>query len=76
VRLLDQLRERIRYFHYSIRTEKAYVYRARFFIRRHGLRHPREMAGPEVEAFLSHRANERIEGHGRRGRTCAGCDAV
>jgi hypothetical protein len=25
-RLLDQLRERIRYLHYSLQTEKAYVY--------------------------------------------------
>jgi hypothetical protein len=70
------LRERIRYLHYSIRIEKAYVYWAHSFIRWHALRHPREMGGPEVEAFLSHLANERFEGHGRRGRTCAGCDAV
>ena len=26
VKVLDQLRERIRYLHYSIRTEDAYVY--------------------------------------------------
>jgi len=25
-RLLDQLRERVRFLHYSLRTEKAYVY--------------------------------------------------
>lgn len=25
-RLLDQLREQIRYLHYSLRTEEAYVY--------------------------------------------------
>lgn len=30
VRLLDQLRERIRYLHYSLQTEKAYLYWARF----------------------------------------------
>ena len=30
-RLLDQLRERIRYAHYSLRTEKTHVYWARFF---------------------------------------------
>ena len=33
VRLLDQLRERIRYMHYSLSTEKAYVHCVRFFIR-------------------------------------------
>jgi len=32
-RLLDQVRERIRYMHYSLKTEKAYLYWARFFIR-------------------------------------------
>jgi hypothetical protein len=30
VRLLDQLRERIRYLHYSLSTEKAYVHWVRF----------------------------------------------
>lgn len=58
-RLLDQLRERIRYMHYSLRTEEAYVYWVRFFIRWHGLRHPREMGAPEVEQFLTHLATVR-----------------
>jgi len=58
-RLLDQLRERLRYRHYSLSTEKLYVYWARFFIRFHGLRHPREMGGPEIEAFLTHLATVR-----------------
>jgi integron integrase len=58
-RLLDQLRERIRYSHYSLSTERSYVYWARGFIHFHGLRHPREMGGPEVAAFLSHLANYR-----------------
>ncbi len=58
-RLLDQLRERIRYMHYSLRTEEAYVYWVRFFIRWHGLRHPRDMGAPEVERFLTHLATER-----------------
>jgi integron integrase len=58
-RLLDQLRERIRYQHYSIRTEQAYVHWVDAFIRFHGMRHPAELAGPEVESFLSWLANER-----------------
>lgn len=58
-RLLDQLRERIRYAHYSLRTEKTYVYWVRFFIRFHKLRHPTEMGSTEVEAFLTHLANDR-----------------
>ncbi len=58
-RLLDQLRERIRYMHYSIRTEQSYVYWVGTFIRFHGMRHPAEIAGSEVESFLSWLANER-----------------
>jgi integrase len=59
VRLLDQVRERIRYLHYSPRTEDVYVYWIRLFIRFHKLRHPRELGAPEVEAFLSWLANAR-----------------
>lgn len=58
-RLLDQMRERIRYAHYSLRTEKNYVYWVRFFIRFHKLRHPREMGASQVEAFLPYLANDR-----------------
>lgn len=59
VRLLDQMRERCRLVHYSLRTERAYVHWARAFIRFHQLKHPAEMGGPEVEAFLTHLASER-----------------
>jgi integron integrase len=58
-RLLDQVRERIRYLHYSIRTEDAYVHWIKAFIRFHDRRHPREMGGSEVEAYLSWLASER-----------------
>jgi integron integrase len=59
VRLLDQLRERIRYLHYTISTEQTYVYWVKGFIRFHGVRHPAEMGRAEIEAFLSWLANER-----------------
>ena len=59
VKILDQLRERVRYMHYSRNTEQAYVYWCRAFIRWHQLRHPAEMGQPEVEAFLSYLASER-----------------
>jgi integron integrase len=52
-RLLDQVRERLRYLHYSLRTEQAYVHWIRAFVRFHGMRHPREMGVAEVEAFLA-----------------------
>ena len=62
-RLLDQLRERIRYMHYSLSTEKVYLYWVRFFVRWHGrvgqMKHPRSMGAPEVEAFLTHLATAR-----------------
>ncbi len=52
-KLLDMVRERIRVKHYSLRTEDAYLHWIRRFIFFHAKRHPREMGGPEVEAFLS-----------------------
>ena len=58
-RLLDQIRERIRYKHYSLRTEQAYVQWVRMFVKWHGLRHPRDMGRDEIEAFLAMLANER-----------------
>ncbi|WP_236268749.1 phage integrase N-terminal SAM-like domain-containing protein, partial [Escherichia coli] len=49
VKVLDQLRERIRYLHYSLRTEQAYVHWVRAFIRFHGVRHPATLGSSEVE---------------------------
>ena len=59
VKVLDQLRERIRYLHYGLPTEQAYVHWVRAFIRFHGVRHPATLGSSEVEAFLSWLANER-----------------
>ena len=59
VRLLPQLRQAIRVRHYSLRTEQVYVGWVRRFVHFHGLRHPRELGAPEVEAFLTHLASER-----------------
>jgi len=58
-RLLAQLRERLRYLHYSYRTEQSYVYWARFFVHFHGLQHPRGLGKSEVEAFLTMLATQR-----------------
>lgn len=59
VRVLDQLRERLRLMHYSLRTEEVYAYWLKAFIRFNGFRHPADMGGPEVEAFLTYLANDR-----------------
>ena len=58
-RLLDQMREAIRLRHYSYRTEQQYISWVKRFIYFHERRHPAEMGGPEVEAFLSHLATQR-----------------
>ncbi|NRF67843.1 integron integrase [Aquincola sp. S2] len=58
-RLLDTLREQVRYMHYSLRTEEAYVHWVRAFIHFHGRRHPSELSAAEVESFLTWLAAER-----------------
>jgi len=58
-KLLDQVRERIRTLHYSIRTEEAYVEWIRRFILFHQKRHPAEMGKVEIEAFLTYLAVKR-----------------
>jgi hypothetical protein len=57
-KLLDQVRDRIRVKHYSIRTETQYVQWIKRFILFHNKRHPEEMGVAEVEAFLTHLAVE------------------
>lgn len=54
--LLEVVQQKIRIKHYSIRTEMQYLQWVKRFILFHHKRHPREMGGPEVEAFLSHLA--------------------
>lgn len=58
-RLLDQVREVARLKHFSLSTEKSYVYYIRDFILFHHKRHPKEMGAPEIRAYLSHLATQR-----------------
>lgn len=55
-RLLEQVRARIRFKRYSIRTEQAHVDWIKRFIRFHGNRHPSELSVSDVEQFLTHLA--------------------
>lgn len=55
-KLLDQLREALRSRHYSRRTEATYCQWVKRFIFFHQLRHPKDMAEPEINAFLTHLA--------------------
>ena len=54
--LMSQMRSALRSRHYSRRTEQAYCLWVRRFIRFHGIRHPADMAEPEINAFLTHLA--------------------
>ncbi len=55
-RLLNQVRDKIRLKHYSIRTEQAYTDWVKRFILFHKKRHPKDMGAGEVEQFLTHLA--------------------
>lgn len=51
--LLDEVRAQVRYHHYSIRTEEAYVHWVRAYVRFHAMRHPAELSRHDIEAFLT-----------------------
>ena len=57
--LLERMCIHLRTWHYSIRTEQAYLDWVQHFILFHDKRHPREMGAAEGEAFLSHLAVNR-----------------
>ena len=52
-KLLDEVRRRMRVKRYSLRTEQAYLYWIRRYIRTNAPRHPRELGGMALEQFLS-----------------------
>jgi len=54
--VVNRVRDLIRLKHYSIRTEKSYLAWILRYIDFHNKRDPKEMATPEIEAFLSHLA--------------------
>ena len=55
-KLLDQVRNKIRIRHYSIRTEKTYLDWIKRYILFHHKKHPEDMGAAEVEAFLTYLA--------------------
>lgn len=69
VKVLDELRERLRYQHHCLGTEQAYVYWVRTFIRFHGLVDPAQLDGSAVDDL-----HARVEGR-RRSRTLRRLDA-
>ena len=57
-KFLDAIGRQMRMRGCSLKTEKAYSYWIKYFIRFHKLRHPRDMGANEVTDFLSYIANE------------------
>ena len=55
-KLLDRLGEALRSRHYSRRTEQTYCHWVKRFIYFHNVRHPAEMAEPEINAYLTYLA--------------------
>lgn len=56
MKLMEQLRNKIRARHYALETEKSYVSWCERYIRFHQLGHPAKLGAAEVEAFLTHLA--------------------
>ncbi len=52
-KLLDQLRNALRVRHYSLSTEKSYVYWVRLYIRYFKLKHPATLTEQHVSQFLT-----------------------
>ena len=55
-KLLDIIRDKIRFKHYSFSTERTYVYWVKQYIFFHYKKHPIDMGKNEIEAFLTNLA--------------------
>ena len=59
LKLMDQVKEVLRFHHYAIRTEQTYCNWIRRYLDFYEMkRHPRDMGAAEIEQFLSHLAVE------------------
>ncbi len=60
LRLLDQVREVLRYYHYAYKTEQTYCeWIIRYIKYFNNEKHPRNMGKTEIDSFLSHLATKR-----------------
>jgi len=57
--LLDQVRDKIRFKHYSLSTENTYLSWIKQFILYHSKCHPADIGAAEVESFLTYLATQR-----------------
>ncbi len=58
-KLLDIVREKIRFKHYSLSTEKTYLFWIKQYIIFHGKKHPKELGKVEIEEFLTYLATKK-----------------
>ena len=56
-KLLDLVRQKISFLHYSPKTEQAYTHWIKRFILFHNKRHPKEMGEEEISSFLNYLVN-------------------
>jgi len=55
-KLLEIMRDKIRFKHYSLRTEQVYLGWTKRYILYHNKKHPKDMDKIEIEQFLTHLA--------------------
>ncbi len=58
-KLLDIVRDKVRFKHYSMSTERTYIHWIKHYIFYHNKKHPIEMGKREIEEFLTHLAVDR-----------------
>ena len=59
-KLLDLVRDKVRFKHYSFSTERTYVHWIKHYIVFHGKKHPIEMGKTEIESFLTFLATKKL----------------
>ncbi len=62
-KMLDRVREKIRYKHYSLSTERTYISWIKHYIIFNGKRHPLDMGAVEMERFLTVLANRALKNY-------------
>jgi len=58
-KLLDIVRDKIRFKHYSYSTERTYLHWIKNYILFHNKQHPKDMAKPEIEEYLTFLATKK-----------------
>jgi len=58
-KLLDLVRDKIRFKHYSYSTERTYIHWIKYYIVFHNKKHPIEMGKVEIESFLTFLATKK-----------------